>query len=170
MPELFNVLLPADALQVLLDHLPTNIRRETVPTAEALGRVLAESLTAPTSLPTFPRSTVDGYAVRAADTFGASESLPAYLSVVGEAPVGRAPDVSVEPGQAVLVHTGGMIPPGADAVVMVERTQKLDANNIEVLRAVAPGENVIGVGEDVKAGEALLAAGHILRPQDLGAG
>jgi molybdopterin molybdotransferase len=111
---------------------------------------------------------MDGYAVRAVDTFGATESLPAYLSLVGESPMGCAPQVTVGPAQAAVVYTGGMISPGADAVVMIERTQKLDAANIEVLRAVAPGENVINIGEDVKEGEPLLGPGHILRPQDLG--
>ena len=168
MPELFTVLPPAEALGVLLGLLPLRVRAEAVSTADALDRVLAEPLTAPSSLPSFPRSTVDGYAVRAADTFGASESLPAYLSIVGQVSMGRAPEVQVGPTQAAVVYTGGMIPPGADAVVMVERTQQLDATNIEVLRAVAPGENVIQVGEDVKAGESLLEPGHILRPQDIG--
>jgi molybdopterin molybdotransferase len=168
MPELFTVLPPVDALQVLLEHLPVFVRTENVLTADALDRVLAEPLAAPSSLPAFPRSTVDGYAVRAADTFGATESLPAYLAVVGEALMGRAPEVTVGPAQAAVVYTGGMVPPGADAVVMVERTQKLDATNIEVLRAVAPGENVVQVGEDVKEGESLLRPGHLLRPQDIG--
>jgi molybdopterin molybdotransferase len=168
MPEMLRVLPPADALQVLLDHLPAHIRAETIPTADALGRALAESLVAPSSLPAFPRSTMDGYAVRAVDTFGATESLPAYLSLVGELPMGRAPQVTVGPAQAAVVYTGGMIPPGADAVVMIERTQKLDAGNIEVLRPVASGENVINVGEDVKEGEPLLGPGHTLQPQDLG--
>ncbi|MBS1245609.1 MAG: molybdopterin biosynthesis protein [Chloroflexi bacterium] len=168
MPEMMQVLTPADALPVLLDHLSVRVRTEAIPTADALDRVLAESQVAPSSLPAFPRSTMDGYAVRAADTFGATESLPAYLSLVGESPMGRAPQVTVGPAQAAVVYTGGMMPPGADAVVMIERTQKLDAGNIEVLRPVAPGENIINVGEDVKAGETLFAPGHILRPQDLG--
>lgn len=168
MPELFTVLPPADALQVLLDQLPGRVRAETISTVDALNRVLAELLSAPSSLPSFSRSTMDGYAVRAADTFGATESLPAYLSVMGEVPMGRAPEVTVGPAQAMVVYTGGMLPAGADAVVMVERMQKLDEANIEVLRAVAPGENVINIGEDVKDGEALLGPGHILRPQDLG--
>ena len=168
MPEMMQVLAPADALQVLLDHLSVRVRTEAIPTADALDRVLAESLVAPSSLPAFPRSTMDGYAVRAADTFGATESLPAYLSLVGESPMGCAPQVMVGPAQAGVVYTGGMILPGADAVVMIERTQKLDAGNIEVLRAVAPGENIINVGEDVRAGETLFAPGHVLRPQDLG--
>ncbi len=168
MPELFTVLPPADALKVLLDHLPGGVRAETISTVDALDRVLAEPLSAPFSLPSFPRSTMDGYAVRAADTFGASESLPAYLSVMGQVPMGRAPDLTVGPVQAVVIYTGGMLPAGADAVVMVERTQQLDDANIEVLRAVAPGENIINVGEDVKEGEALLGPGHTMRPQDLG--
>ncbi len=168
MPEMMQVLPPADALQVLLDHLSVRVRTETIPTADALDRVLAESLVAPSSLPAFPRSTMDGYAVRAVDTFGATESLPAYLSLVGESPMGCAPQVTVGPAQAAVVYTGGMIPLGADAVVMIERTQELDAGNIEVLRVVAPGENVINIGEDVKEGEPLLGPGHILRPQDLG--
>ena len=168
MPEMFQVLPPAEALKVLLDQLPSGVRAENIATAEALDRVLVEKLTAPSSLPSFPRSTMDGYAVRAEDTFGATESLPAYLTVIGEVPMGRAVELTVGPAQAAVVYTGGMIPPGADAVVMVERTQKLDASNIEVLRAVAPGENVIEVGEDVKEGDQLLDAGHFLRPQDLG--
>ena len=168
MPELFTVLPPADALKVLLNHLPDHVRAEAISTADALDRVLAEPLSAPSSLPAFPRSTMDGYAVRAADTYGATESLPAYLSVVGEAPMGRAPELTVGLTQAAIVYTGGMLPAGADAVGMVERTQKLDAASIEVLKPVAPGENIVNVGEDVNEGEALLGPGHTLRPQDLG--
>jgi molybdopterin molybdotransferase len=111
---------------------------------------------------------MDGYAVRAADTFGASESLPAYLTVVGESPMGKAPAFEIGKGQAAVIHTGGMLPRGADGVVMIERTQEARESEIEVLRAIAVGENVIQIGEDVKAGEALLPAGHRLRPQDLG--
>jgi molybdopterin molybdotransferase len=168
MPEMFNVQPPAAALKSLLFQLCTDVKGETIATTEALERVLVGQLIAPSSLPSFPRSTMDGYAVRAADTFGATESLPAYLAVIGEVPMGGASELAVAPAQAAVVYTGGMIPPGADAVVMVERTQKLDDTNIEVLRAVAPGENVIEVGEDVKEGEPLFEAGHILRPQDLG--
>jgi len=88
--------------------------------------------------------------------------------VIGEVPMGRFFEGMVGPAQAAVVYTGGMIPPGTDAVVMVERTQKLDATNIEVLRAVAPGENVLTIGEDVKEGEPLFDVGHVFRPQDLG--
>ena len=168
MPELFTVLTPSDAIQRLFDHTPSVVSAELVPLHEALDRVTAELPVAPGALPAFPRSAMDGYAVRAADTFGASESLPAYLTVVGESPMGRAPAFEIGKGQAVVIHTGGMLPKGADGVVMIERTQKARENEIEVLRAIAVGENVIQIGEDVKAGEALLPTGHRLRPQDLG--
>jgi molybdopterin molybdotransferase len=168
MPEMFTVLPPSAALKSVIVQLPADVREEKIATAEALERVLVGRLIAPSSLPSFPRSTMDGYAVRAADTFGATESLPAYLAVIGEVPMGGKSELTVSAAQAAVVYTGGMIPPGADAVVMVERTQKLDDANIEVLRAVAPGENVIDIGEDVKEGEPLFETGHILRPQDLG--
>jgi molybdopterin molybdotransferase len=168
MPELFNLVPPDEARATWFASIPFAVRRETIPTSEALGRVTAAPLRSPMALPAFPRSTVDGYAVRAEDTLGASESLPAYLTVVGEVPMGQAANVEVGPSQTAIVHTGGMIPPGADAVVMVERTQKLDDNDIEVLRPVAFGENIINVGEDVLEEEEILPAGHLLRPQDLG--
>lgn len=168
MPEFFTVLPPEKALEQLRAHL-SPLPPETVPLARALGRILAQPIFAPEPLPAFPRSTVDGYAVRAADTFGATESLPAYLRLVGEVPMGRAPGLSIGPGEAALIHTGGMLPEGADAVVMLERTQRLDAETIEVLRPVAPGENVIGIGEDIPAGAIAFPAHHRLRPQDLGA-
>lgn len=168
MPELFTVAAPEDALRLLLDHVPPVQAAEVVPTAEALGRVLAQSPTAAAALPSFPRSTMDGYAVRAADTFGATEGLPAYLALIGECPMGAAPALTIGPGQSAVIHTGGMLPDGADAVVMIERTQKATDREIEVLRAVAPGENVLRVGEDVRPGDTLLPAGHVLRPQDLG--
>lgn len=168
MPELFTVLPPDAALRKLLGHLPDAVSTETVGTAAALQRVLAESPRAVSSLPAFARSTMDGYAVRASDTFGATEALPAYVTVIGESPMGRAPAQAVGVGQAMLIHTGGMLPFGADAVVMIERTQKATATDIEVMRAVAPGENVLQVGEDVQPGDQLLPIGHLLRPQDLG--
>ncbi len=168
MPELFTVLSPQDALRRLFDHLPTPVATETVPIAEVLDRVIAESPIAPGPLPSFTRSTMDGYAVRAVDTFGASEPLPAYLTVIGESPMGRVPEFAIGKGQAAIIHTGGMLPPGTDAVVMIERTQRAREREIEVLRPVAVGENVIQVGEDIRPGEPLLPIGHRLRPQDLG--
>lgn len=168
MPELFTLVPPDEARATLYEHLPISVQTETIPTEQGIGRVTAQPLRSPMALPAFPRSTVDGYALQASDTLGASESLPAYLAVVGEVMMGQSATVKVGPGQAAIVHTGGMIPPGADAVVMVERTQKLSDQDIEVLRPVADGENIITVGEDILEGEEILPAGHLLRPQDIG--
>jgi molybdopterin molybdotransferase len=169
MPELFTVLTPDQAWSRLEPHLSAIDRIEVIPTAEALGRVLAEDAAAPADLPHFPRSAMDGYAVRAEDTHGASESQPAYLKVVGEVLMGRPAAVSLAPGEAALIHTGGMLAQGSDAVVMVENTRTADASSIEVYRPVARGENVIQVGEDMARGEALLPQGSLIRPQDIGA-
>jgi molybdopterin molybdotransferase len=111
---------------------------------------------------------MDGYSLRASDTFGASEGTPAYFTVVGEVSMGQAADFPVRVGEAAVAYTGGMLATGADAVVMMENTQRVDADTIEVVRPVAPGENVVQVGEDVKQGETILPAGHYLRAQDLG--
>ncbi|NOK61729.1 MAG: molybdopterin molybdotransferase MoeA [Chloroflexi bacterium AL-W] len=168
MPELFQVITATQANERLAQHLTLLQRVEHVSLAEALDRVTAAELLSPTNLPTFPRSTMDGFAVRAADTYGASEGLPAYLNLCGEVPMGRAADVQVRLGEAARVHTGGMIPPGSDAVVMIENTQALDEQMIEVVRPVAMGENVLPVGDDVRQGDVLFPRGHWLRPQDLG--
>jgi molybdopterin molybdotransferase len=130
--------------------------------------VLAEDVHAPTDLPTFARSTMDGFAVRAADTFGASEGLPAYLEVKNEVLMGRAADFHLQPGQCARIATGGMLPNRADAVIMVEQTQDVGSGTIEALRAVAPGENVVQIGEDVHTGDPILPMGHQVRPQDIG--
>lgn len=180
MPEFFNVLPPDKARELLFDHLSQGestvvLPAETVATKKALGRVTAAAVHAPHALPAFRRSTMDGYAVRAADTFGASESLPAFLQVVGEVPMGEAVGLSLESGEAAIVHTGGMIPETADAVVQIEHTQVIGGEpgltapfEIEVFKAVAVGQNVLQVGEDVRRQAEILPAGHLLRPQDLG--
>src|SRR3954466_3288483 len=141
---------------------------ETVALEDAHGRVPGEPLRAPHDLPGFPRSTVDGYALRAADTYGASEGLPSYLDVVGSVAMGRAPSVSVVPGTAVAMPTGGVIPDGADAVVMVEHTQEAMAGTIEVVRPAAPGDGLVRAARGAAGGPELVPAGRALRAQDLG--
>ena len=175
MPEFFNVLPPDDARALLFEHMTAVLPSEILSTDSALGRVTASPILSPHPLPAFRRSTMDGYAVRAADTFGASGSLPAFLSVTGEVSMGSPAAVTLNPGQAALVHTGGMIPQLADAVVQVELTQVIGTHaatappfEIEVFKAVASGENVLQVGEDVQDGAEILPQGHLLRPQDLG--
>ena len=141
---------------------------EEVALEAAHGRVPCEAVRAPADLPGFARSTVDGFAVRAADTYGASEGLPSPLDVIGAVAMGRAPDVVVHHGAAVAMPTGGAIPEGADAVVMVEHTQEAMPGTIEVLRPVAPGDGLVRADEDARAGDELLPAGRPLRAQDLG--
>lgn len=111
---------------------------------------------------------MDGYAVQASDTYGASPSLPAYLRLVGEIAMGQASSLQVESGTAAVVHTGGMIPSGADAVVMLEDTQKVGDEEVEILKTAAPNQNVIAVGEDVAEGEIVIRRGAGLRPQEIG--
>jgi molybdopterin molybdotransferase len=169
MPEFLELLPPAEALQLLLEQLPEIvIQPEMAPTSASLGRVSAVAIYSPESLPAFARSTVDGYAVRAADTFGASDTLPAYLTLVGEVPMGKPAVITVRQGQAVMIHTGGMLPEGADAVVMLEHTQVARETELEVLRAVAVGDNILRAGEDVHAGQEVLPAGKRLRPAEIG--
>ena len=169
MPEFFNVLAPDAAFDALRPLLKAGAAGScVVRTADALGRITAEDLRSPEDLPAFARSTMDGYSVRSRDTFGASEGLPAYLDLAGEVAMGAPADVRLRTGQAATAYTGGMLAQGADAVVMVERTQSLDDSAIEVLRAVAPGENVVQVGEDVRRGDVVLRKGSVIRPQDIG--
>ncbi len=145
------------------------LRSERLPLMDALRRVLAAGVVSETPLPEFARSSMDGYAVSARDTYGATESLPALLKVAGEVLMGEKPLVDVGRGEAARISTGGMLPAGADAVVMLEDTQAVQEGEIEVMRPVSPGENVVQTGEDVKPGETLLAKGQRLRPQDIGA-
>ena len=166
MSEFLKVRTVDEVLELLSRFEP--LPEETLALDAACGRMLAAPLQALEPVPHFDRAVMDGYAVRARSTFGASETLPALLEISGEVTMGSGTALTVEPGQAVAVPTGGMLPTGADAVVMVEYTQLLDAQTLEVTRAVAPGENVLRVGEDIAPGEELLPRGWRLRPQDVG--
>jgi len=222
MPEFLHLQTPDEARLLFLRSLPDpQLAAETIDTIHALGRVTALPVEAPHPLPAFDRSAMDGYAVRAADTFGASESLPAYLKLVGEVAMGAQPGIDLQTGEAALIHTGGMLPASADAVVMLEYTQivhhgrvpergehtlapdasaggehgekpqkiSVDSVNsavshrraagvrgtngvvkteIEIARAVAAGENVLRIGEDVRQGQVVLPAGRRIRPAEIG--
>jgi molybdopterin molybdotransferase len=164
--EFFTVKTVSEALSGFRPERRTQV--ETVALDEALGRVPAESITAPHALPGFARATVDGFAVRAADTYGASEGLPSYLDLTGEARMGRPPEHEVRPGTAVAIATGAPLPPGADAVLKVEHTQSPTPELIEVLRPATPGEGMVRADEDAAPGTELTRPGRPLRPQDLG--
>lgn len=169
MPEFLTLLPPDQARELLLSHLSAPVPdSEEIGVLLSQGRVLAEDIAAPHPLPDFRRSTVDGYAVRAGDTHGASDSLPAYLTLIGEVPMGDAPTFEIGLGQCALIHTGGMLPAGAEAVVMLEYAQTVQKNEIEIFRAVADGENVIQIGEDVAQGQAVQAKGSMIRPAEIG--
>lgn len=168
MPEFLELHTPEEALTILTASIRSNATMEWVETSLALDRVVAEPILAPYPLPAFPRSTVDGYALRAADTYGASESLPIYLRVAGEVLMGTTAELDIPPAHCALIHTGGMLPESTDAVVMLEHTQTTTPIEIEVLKAVAPGENVIRIGEDVACGEEVVPVGSRLRPAGIG--
>ncbi len=141
---------------------------EGVALGEAVGRVLAEAVRSDVDLPDFRRATMDGYAVQGASTFGASEGNPAYLSLRGAVPMGQDPDFAVGPGEAARIATGGMLPAGADSVIMIEHTEAVDDALIEAYRSVAPGQNMVEVGEDVARGQEILSPGRLIRPQEAG--
>ena len=141
---------------------------ESISIDDAVGRYLAEDVLSPEDLPEHPRSTVDGYAVRANDTFGASDSLPALLRLTGSVEMGKQPETAVESGAAVQIPTGGFLPAGADAVVMVEYTDHLDSSHIEVSKPVTLRANVLDRGEDIRKGAPVLPCGRRMRPQEVG--
>ncbi len=193
MPEFLTLLPPDEARTLLLSHLPKPIiDSESIDVVHALGRFTASDTFAPHPLPDFPRTTVDGYAVRAKDTFGASDSLPAYLTLIGEVPMGDTPSFEIGAGQCALIHTGGMLPNGADAAVMIEYTQSIHHEDhrehgeepkkisvdsvisvvgnseIEIFKSVADGENIIRIGEDVAQNQLVIPKGTQIRPAEIG--
>ena len=162
----FKVKTSEEVLQILKGFDPVDV--ETILIGEAFNRVVSREVICEEDMPNFSRSSMDGYAVQAKDTFGASDSLPAFLELTGEVAMGSLPADVVTPGTAVKISTGGMIPEGADAVVMVEYCHSVDENTIEVSRTVAPLENVILKGDDFREGAVIFQAGTVLRPQDIG--
>ncbi len=163
-------LLSQEALKLIIGNIEFRcLPKEKVSLQEAYYRITYEDVLAPEDLPGFNRSTVDGFAVKAMDTFGAKESSPAYLTIKGEIPMGGIPAFSIFNGQCASIATGGMLPEGADAVVMIEHVNIVSEDLIEVLRAVSPWENVIFKDEDVRKGEVVIRAGKRLKPQDIGA-
>ena len=164
----FMMCTPAEAWHIFREHFSPQVSSHRIPVIEALDRVLAEEVIAPEELPPFPRSMMDGFAVLARDTAEASPEHPVYLTLVGEIPMGQAANLKLKPGECALVHTGGMIPDGSDAVVMMEYTRRASFQVVEILHPVLPGEHVIQPGEDVRRGQVIFRIGHVLRPQDLG--
>ena len=144
-------------------------KHEFVPLSHAHGRILSEDIFPPQSLPDFRRSSVDGYAVLAKDAAGAGESSPTFLQVIGTVAIGQGTDLQVQSGQCVEVPTGGMVPNGADAVVMIEYVENFGENGIAIASSVAGFENIVEIGDDMKKGELLFERGRALHPKDVGA-
>ena len=169
MPEFLHLVSSSEASRTLFQNLPpASPLIETINTTSALGRVTARPVISPEDSPAISRSTVDGFALIARDTHGASDGQPMYLTVIGEVPMGKAPSFTIQPGQTAVIHTGGMLPEGADAVLMLEYAQSIPGGEIELTKAVTSAENVVLKGEDVKPGQEVLPAGKQLRPADIG--
>ena len=144
------------------------VNDEVLPLDQCAGRILSQDITSKIDLPEFKRATMDGYAVQARSTFGASESMPALFTIVGAVEMGEVPTVLVKTGEAVRIATGGMLPDGADSVVMVEHTQALDEHTLEIFKSAAPLQHVIEIGDDFRRGEQILLKGSRIRPQEMG--
>ncbi|UCE18942.1 MAG: molybdopterin molybdenumtransferase MoeA [Gemmatimonadota bacterium] len=166
MAPFWKVITREEAEQLYADIKP--LESERVHIQYCLDRVLGEDIISEVDVPHFPRSNMDGYAVRAEDTYGASESSPITLKIVGKVDMGKVADLSISPGEVAHIATGGMLPEGADAMVMVEYTEAPENDRVAIKRAVAPGEHIVSIGEDIKRGQLLLKKGNRLRAQDIG--
>ena len=144
------------------------VSKEVLPLGQCVGRILSQDIVSKIDLPEFNRATMDGYAVQSRSTFGASESMPALFTIVGAIEMGEVPTVSVKAGEAVRIATGGMLPDGADSVVMLEHAQALDDQTLEIFKSTAPLEHVMEIGEDFRRGEKTLLKGSRIRPQEMG--
>ena len=166
---MLSVKTPEEVLALIETEFETIAQTEIVSLGEAMGRVLAENITATEYVPDFNRSTVDGYAVRARDTFGCTDAIPAILTLQGEVFMGQGAEMKLQPDFCVAVPTGGAVPEGADSVVMVEYTEDYGDGTIGILKSVAPGQNMIFRGDDVYPGKPILEKGRVLSSQDIGA-
>ena len=166
---MLEVKTPEEVLRLIKKEFEPLGRSEIVPLAEACGRVLAEDVKAEEYVPDFDRSTVDGYALRAKDTFGCSDAIPAILNLVGEVKMGKEAEIRVPRDSCVYVPTGGAIPGDCDCAVMIEYTEDYGDGTIGVLKPGAPGSNLVFRGDDMFPGKTVLKAGRILAPQDIGA-
>ncbi len=158
-----------EVLEIMGEHFPVNTKGcEKVGLLDAAGRIAAMDIRAAVDVPGFDKSVVDGYAVKAGDTFGAGDSLPALLEKTGEVLIGKEAAFEIKEGECAYVPTGGMLPPGSDAVVMVEDTEDLGSGTIAVYRPVGPWQNTIRRGEDISAGQVVLKSGTRLKPHHVG--
>ena len=166
---MLEVKTPEEVLRLIEKEFKPLGQTESVPLSAAMGRVLSEPITAQEYVPDFDRSTVDGYACRAADTFGCSDAIPAILNLAGEVLMGQGADFALSRDSCVYVPTGGAIPKGADCAVMLEYTEDYGDGTVGIMKPGAPGMNLIFRGDDVFPGKEILPAGRVLTAQDIGA-
>ncbi|MDF2961668.1 MAG: molybdopterin molybdenumtransferase [Paenibacillus sp.] len=165
--QFFNVKTVDETMALIEEHFTPVHQPVRISIKVAVGRILAEDVYSKEQVPSFARSTVDGYAVQARTTYGASESMPAFLDITGKIHMGKGAELQLLEGHAQYIPTGGMLPEGADSVIMIEHVEEVE-ELLNVYRQVAPGENVIHAGDDVTIGDYVLTQGRRLRPQDLG--
>ena len=166
---MLHVKTPEEVLALIESEFQTVAPEETVFLGQAMGRTLSRDIAATEYVPDFNRSTVDGYAVRARDTFGCTDAIPAILPVQGEVFMGQGAAFSLNPEECVAVPTGGAVPDGADSVVMVEYTEDYGDGTVGITKSTAPGQNMIFRGDDVYPGKVVLQEGRVLSSQDIGA-
>lgn len=166
---MLHVKTPEEVLALIEQEFSPMAEAETVSLYAAMGRILAEEIAATEYVPDFDRSTVDGYAVRARDTFGCTDAIPAILPLQGEVLMGEGAEFELRPEECVAVPTGGAVPKGADSVVMLEYTEDYGDGTMGILKPAAPGQNMIFRGDDVFPGKVILKKGRVLSSQDIGA-
>ena len=166
---MLHVKTPEEVLALIEAEFEAVAGTEMVSLSAAMGRILAEDIAATEYVPDFDRSTVDGYAVRARDTFGCTDAIPAILPLQGEVLMGEGAEFALNPEECVAVPTGGAVPKGADSVVMVEYTEDYGDGTIGISKSAAPGQNMIFRGDDVFPGKVVLEQGRVLSSQDIGA-
>lgn len=166
--EFYSCITLDEAEKLVKTKIGCSAGTKKIPLTEAVNQISAADIVSKENLPPFNRSTVDGYAVKSSDTFGAEEGSPSLLKVIGEIYMGKPADISLSSGEAAVIPTGGMLPQGADSVVMIEHTEPFDVETVMVVRKAGPGENVIQKGEDISKGYVIIPAGRVIQPQHIG--
>jgi molybdopterin molybdotransferase len=166
--EFLKAITIENAIKTMSHRVSFNVTAETVGILSSVGRICANDIVSVENVPAFDRSTVDGYALHASDTFGSSENTPSLLNIIGEVAMGDGCDISISNGECVYVPTGAMLPQNANAVVMIENTEKLTADTLCVHKAATPKENIVFCGDDVGKNTTLFPKGHRLTPNNIG--
>lgn len=167
--EFFKTVSVEEGRDLIMEHFDSyNFPNEKVDLVDSLNRILADDVYSTIDVPEFDRSTVDGYAIRVEDSHGANDSIPSILNIIGEVHMGEEARQEVDPGQAVYVPTGGMIPKGANGMVMIENTEKLDEETLLIYKPLGQGANIVYKSEDIKKGGLILERGRKISPEAMG--